>query len=318
MFAPLVSSNPKLGTSGGALGAYIADLGRDAPPSMFGVMGTYSTTDSFVYGAFGRAFLGEDQHRIQMFAGGGKANNDYQDFLGSGLPVQTTDDFKGYYASYLYRVAPSWFLGGQAFINNYAMLGANDLANSIIDILDLGGFNSNALGLRAEYDSRDNTQSPASGRHLIFSQLAYREALGGNVSFDVYNLKWRNYFGHGEGSVFAQQFEARYTHDAPNSGYSTLRFRGYIPGELRAPNVISWEGEERYYLAERWRLAAFAGVGCLHDDLNDCTDSGNLYASGGVGVHFVLRPKEKMVVRLDYARGEGGSEAFYMKFGQEF
>ncbi len=319
LLTPLVSSNPKLGTSGGAMAAYVTRLGLGrTPPSMFGAMATYSTTESYVYGAFARAFLGEDQHRILLFLGGGKANNDYQDYLGSGLEVETTDDFQAGYASYLYRISEHWYLGGQGVINHYSMLGANDFSNSIIDALNLGGFNSNALGLKVEYDSRDDTNSPLRGQFLTLGQQSYRESFGGDVDFDVFHVTWRYYLAHGEGSVFAQKLEGHFTYDAPPSGFSTLRQRGYIPGEFKAEHMVSWEGEERYYLADRWRIAAFAGLGCLVNSLSDCDDTGNLYLSGGVGVHFVLRPREKMIVRLDAAAGEGGSTGFYMKFGQEF
>jgi hypothetical protein len=318
MLTPLVNSNPKLGTSAGAMGAYIKKFDPQAPPSMFGAMGQYSTTDSYTLGFFARAFLGADEHRIMAVDIHARANNDYQDFLGSGIELRSTDEVEALYLSYLNRVAGDWFLGAHAVKNDYAMLGTNDIADSILEELDLEGFNSNALGLKALYDSRDNTQSPSSGRLFMANQFAYREAFGGEEGFDVYSAQYRQYFPQADGSVFAARVAGRVSHDAPRSGYSTLRLRGYVPGEFREPHSLSVEGEERYVLSERWRLAAFAGLGCLFEHIDDCGDTGKLYASGGVGVHYVLRPREKMIVRLDYARGEGGTEGLYVKFGQSF
>jgi hypothetical protein len=318
LLTPLVNSNPKLGTSVGALGAYVSKLHPQAPPSMFGVTGQYSTTDSYTLGAFARAFLGADEHRIVAVDMHARANNDYQDFLGSGLELRSTDQVHAMYLSYLKRISGNWFVGAHAVKNDYAMLGTNDIADLILEELDLEGFNSNALGLKVQYDSRDNTQSPSRGSFFMANQFAYRESLGGEESFDVYSGQYRRYFAQRDGSVFAGRVTGRFTHDAPRSGYSTLRLRGYVPGEFRQPHALTIEGEERYYLAERWRLSAFAGIGCLFEHVDDCGDSAMLYAAGGVGIHFVLRPREQMIVRLDYARGEGGSEGLYVKFGQSF
>lgn len=318
LLAPVLSSNPKLGTSAGALGAYVHRFSPQAPPSMFGATAQYSTTDSYTYGLFARAYLAEDRHRLLGFVGGGRANNDYQDFLGSGLEVGTTDDITLGYAAWLYRVSSNWYLGGQGLVNDYAMLGSNELTSIGLGLLGLDGFSSNALGLKLQYDSRDNTQAPSSGAFFNAGNLAYREALGGEESFDVYNASYARYIAHGGGSVLATHAELRLTHDAPPSGFSSIRMRGYVQGEFRDTHSALVEVEERYRLAERWRLAAFAGVTCLLDDPGDCGDTANLYAAAGLGVHFVLRPQDKMIVRLDFARGEGGSQGLYMAFGQAF
>jgi hypothetical protein len=47
MLTPTVSSDPKLGTTLGFMGAYIKKFDEESPASMFGVIGSYSDTDSF-------------------------------------------------------------------------------------------------------------------------------------------------------------------------------------------------------------------------------------------------------------------------------
>lgn len=318
LLTPVLSSNPKLGTSFGGMAAYIKQFHPQAPPSTFGGMATYSTTDSYAYGVFARAYLGPDKHRIALALGGGKANNRYENFLGSGLTAETTDQINALYGSYLMRVSKHWYVGGHAVVNRYGMFGGNEMASLVLDALELGGVNSNAVGLKAQYDTRDNTQSPGSGSYLRLSQLAYREALGGDVSFDIFLASFSRYLAHGRGSVLATNLSTRMTGDAPPSGYSTLRTRGYIPGEFRAPNSLALEVEERHYVAPRWRLAAFASLSCLFDDAGDCSEEESLYPAVGFGVHFVIRPEDKMIVRLDAAWGEAGSHGVYMSFGQAF
>src|SRR4051812_25959845 len=52
MLVPVVSSSPKLGTAGGALGAYLHKFDPDSRVSIFGAMAQYTTTDSLVASAF--------------------------------------------------------------------------------------------------------------------------------------------------------------------------------------------------------------------------------------------------------------------------
>ena len=92
LLTPTISSDPKLGSAVGFMGAYLKKFDDESPSSMFGVMGSYSDTDSFFYGAFVRSFFDNDKQRILAAVIDGKINNNYEDFLGSGLPVSTTDD----------------------------------------------------------------------------------------------------------------------------------------------------------------------------------------------------------------------------------
>ena len=49
---PLVSSDPKVSTSAGAMIGYMHSFDEVSPPSIFAVAGTYSTTDSWIAGVF--------------------------------------------------------------------------------------------------------------------------------------------------------------------------------------------------------------------------------------------------------------------------
>ena len=110
---PMISSDPKVGTSAGGMVGYMIKLDPESTSSMVGMGGTYSTTDSLLGGVFLRSFWDQDRKRLNLFAGGGKVNNDYEDFLGSGLPVQTTDNVKVFEGRYLQQVKGKWFAGGK-------------------------------------------------------------------------------------------------------------------------------------------------------------------------------------------------------------
>ena len=62
----------------------------------------------------------------------------------------------------------------------------------------------------------------------------------------------------------------------------------------------------------------FAGVASLYGDRLDWDDGKNLYASGGAGVQFVIKPKEKMVLNLEYAKGEDDNAGVYLGLGYSY
>ncbi|MEE4361479.1 MAG: hypothetical protein V2I63_08130 [Pseudomonadales bacterium] len=91
---PVVSSEPRVGTSAGGIAGYVHRFDPDSPVSTLGPTANHSTTDSYTAGLFAKTFFGADRHRLTAVIAAGKVRNDYDDFLGSGLPVQTTDDLR--------------------------------------------------------------------------------------------------------------------------------------------------------------------------------------------------------------------------------
>jgi len=282
LFVPIVSSAPKFGTSIGAMGAYLHQFDDDSPTSMFSIMGQYSNADSLFYGAFTRMFFDQDRQRLIAGAIRGEINNEYDDYLGSGLPVKTTDDIHAIFVRYTYRVKDDWFLGPQVISTDYAISGNDWYSQQLLARIGLTGFNSNGLGLVVEHDTRDNQNSPSVGSLFNFNNIAYREALGGDNSFDAYSLNFSKFFSHGNGHVLAARINGRWIQDAPAGGYSSVRLRGYTMGEYLAPHSTLIEVEERHHLKGRWGATAFAGVACLYGGDLDCADRDNIYPAIGV------------------------------------
>ena len=318
LFVPLVSSAPKFGTSIGAMGAYLHQFDDDSPTSMFGIIGQYSNTDSNFYGAFARMYFDHDKQRLILGAIRGKVNNEFEDFLGSGQLVKTTDDIHANFVRYLYRVKSDWFFGPQLLSTDYAISGNDWFSQQVLERIGLTGFNSNGLGLVVERDTRDNQNSPSEGSHLNFNNIAYRESLGGDVSFDAYSLNFRKFIAHGNGHVLAARIDGRWTDDAPPGGYSSVRLRGYTLGEYLAPHSTLIEVEERYHLKGRWGATLFAGVACLYGGGASCFSREDTYPAIGGGITYMLKVEEKMIARTEIAIGEGDNYGFYLKFGYEF
>lgn len=315
---PMVSSDPKVGTSAGGMVGYLFKLDPKSTSSMLGLAGTYSTTDSSLGGVFLRTYWKQDRRRLILFAGGGKINNDYEDFLGSGLPAQTTDNVKVIQGRYLHQVKDNWFAGVKGTYTNYLISSEDGNVNDALESLGLTGFDSVALGLIAMHDSRNNQNTPSSGIHFNLENFAYREALGGEENFDTYLMKFRHYVPHGSGHVLAYRIEGRWTSNASPGGYSSVFLRGYTRGQYLAPNSTMIEFEERLHVKGRFGVNLFAGLASLYGDGRNGLDSENLYPSIGLGGQIMLKEEEQMAMTFDVALGESGNNGFYMRFGQAF
>jgi hypothetical protein len=300
---PLVSSGPKMGSSVGAMVGYLHKFDEESPTSTFGLTGTYSDTDSYYLVLFATTYFDENTQRLIAALIYGEINNEY---LYDGLPqaVKTTDNFYASFIRYSYKVYDNWYVGGQFVNTDYEILGNDPFSNQVLTTIGLSGFSGNGVGLTAEYDTRENINSPQSGSFVNLNNLAYRKAIGSDVDFDEYTLNLRHYFDQHEKLVLAMRLDNRWTHDAPPAGYSSVDLRGYTSGQYIAHYGSVFELEERLDIAYGIGATLFGGVACLYESLGDCSDN--------------IKKEEKMVVRLEGAKGESGSYGIYLQFGRAY
>jgi hypothetical protein len=314
LIVPVFSSSPKLGTAIGGLGAYLHVFDPDSRVSLFGVTYQYTSTHSQIAGAFARSSFGHDHHRIVAMAALGHIKNDYADYLGTGQPLQTDDDLKAVAARYLFRAKGDWFIGAQGNAANYQVLGATAEDDLVLETLGIRGFNSAAIGAVVMHDSRDNEDMPTTGWFLNVNNLAYREALGGSSSFDAYRVDARTFWKHGGGHVLAVRQYNWLTNDAPSAAEATVILRGYKLGQYLSPYMSSLEVEERLSFSERWGATLFSGAAALYGEAPVPLDR-SIYPTFGAGLHFVLKPAQRMLVNLEYAQGIGDNRGLYLKLG---
>jgi hypothetical protein len=318
LLVPIFSANPKLGLSLGALAGYMHYFDQQSRPSIMGVNAQYTSTDSALGGVFARTSFGEDHHRLTAMVVGGRIKNNYDDYLGTGVPLKTEDDLSAVAGRYLYRVKDDWFAGVQALYTNYQVLGEDALDKQVLTVLGITGFNSGGIGAIAQHDSRDSEDNPTKGWYLNLNNIAYRDWIAGSNNFDVYRLELRGYWEHGDRNVFAVRQKNQFTVDAPPAAFAPISLRGYKTGQYLGKNMSSIEGEERWRFAERWTANVFAGVACLYGDGLDCTDSANVYPDFGVGVQYFLKQKEGIVLNLEVAKGKSDNAGIYMKMGYAY
>ncbi|MGH8642863.1 MAG: BamA/TamA family outer membrane protein [Burkholderiales bacterium] len=318
LLAPVFSSNPKLGTSLGALAGYLHYFDQKSRPSIFAATGQYTSTESIVAGAFAKTSFDEDHQRLIAALVYGNIKNDYDDYLGTGVPLRNDATLKSFIVRYTYRVKGDWFIGAQGIYQNFAIAGDTAFDDQVLDVLGVKPFKSAGAGLVVQNDSRDSENMPTRGWLLNLNNIAFRESLGGDNDYDVYRAEVRYFIPHGNRNVFAIRQLNHLTSDAPAAARAPVQLRGYKVGQYTGEYMSAIEAEERYRFAEKWTATVFVGVACLYGDGKKCSDGANLYAAAGAGAQYILKPKEGIVLNLEYAAGEDGNYGFYLKLGYGF
>ena len=305
---------PKLGTSVGVLGAYVTVFDPGSQVSLFGVMYQYTSTESSIGGVVARTSFGADHHRIIGIAAFGSIKNDYEDYLGTGQPLKTNDDLKSVAGRYMYRVGGDWFVGAQGNAANYQVLGATPEDDLVLDTLGIGGFNSAALGAVLMHDSRNSLDMPTGGWYANVNNLAYREALGGENSFDAYRAHFKIFVPHAGKHVLAFRQFNWLTHSAPSGAQATVTLRGYKFGQYLAPYMSSVEAEERVSLGRRWGATLFGGIAGLYGT-SDTPLERQAYPMFGLGLQFIIKPDKHMLANFEYAQGIEDNHGLILKLG---
>jgi hypothetical protein len=314
LLVPVFSSSPKLGTAVGGLGAFLHVFDPESRVSLFGATYQYTSTHSQIFCVFARTSSGADHHRLVLIGAFGLIRNDYEDYLGTGQPLKTDDHLKAVAARYLFRAAGNWFIGAQGNAANYQVLGATAEDDLVLETLGVQGFKSAGLGAVLMHDSRDNQDMATTGWLLNINNLAYREALGGAESFDAYRVDLRAFWKHGNGHVLAVRQYNWLSADAPSAAQATVMLRGYKQGEYLSPYMASLEVEERLSFNPRWGATLFGGAAGLYGDAPVPLDR-TVYPTVGAGLHFVIKPKERMNVNLEYAQGIEHNRGVYVRLG---
>lgn len=319
LITPLLQSNPKLGTSFGAMVGYMNYFDTLSRPSIFAIMGQYTTTKSIIAGIFGRISFSKDHHRIISGLMYGHVNNDYEDYLGTGVPLKSDAELRSFITRYTYRIYGNCFIGAQGIYQNFLINGATDFDDQVLDYLGVVGYKSGGGGLVAQLDSRDNENSPTKGWFLNLNNLAYREFLGSDQDFDVIRADLRHYIPHGKGHVVAIRSLNHFTFDSPTVTKAPVQLRSYKTGQYNDNYMSSLEVEERYAIGKKFTATVFLGLAYLYGgQLYNPESDSHYFPAGGGGVQYRLKPKEGIVLNLEYAIGKDDNQGLYLKMGYAF
>lgn len=178
------------------------------------------------------------------------------------------------------------------------------------------------LGPVVSYDSRDNRFSATKGFFIPLGADFYNGAFGADVDFAMLELAYNSY--HALGSkrmILAFRAAAKYAtsnvpyYMTPAIG-SGPDLRGYAHGRYRDQLVMAAQSEFRYNFWWHLGAVAFVGIGTVASGFGAMFD-GPALPSYGLGLRYFMHPKERLVVRIDYARGREDGQ-MYFSVGEAF
>lgn len=322
---PIPVSNPAIGNglAVAALGIYTHD--KASPPWITAIGGMYSDTHSWAVAVGQQANLRQDAVRLTLGGGGGDFHLDFYG-IGAGAgarnhAIPIDQQGAGLLAEALFRVHPNTYVGVR--YRGIAVKTTLDLSEIPFPDQQLPEFEldsaSSAIGLAAEYDSRDSQFDPRKGSYATAQFLVAAEALGSDFDYNRFELAANTYHALSEKSVIAGRLALCDTGDGAPF-YDLCMFgqnndlRGYDPGRYRDHTLASVQVEYRRDLFWRFGAVAFAGVGGVAPSFDKL---GKLLPAAGVGLRFKASKTHAVNASFDFAFGED-SQAFYFYIGEAF
>ena len=213
----------------------------------------------------------------------------------------------------------------------YGQLGLRYTRTTIADVdqggvIELGrlagarGGTTSQIVTGLAWDSRDNVFAPAKGAYVLTSVTYSGSALGSNYQFGRYIADARRYWTIGPGVLAGQAYleatsgQPPFDQMALLGGSSTMR--GYVHGRYRDRDLAAAQVEYRMPVVGRFGVAAFAGAGTVAPTVSMLSSSTMLPTFGG-GARWLLLPKQRTTVRVDFAKGKN-SAGFYVAFNEAF
>lgn len=315
---PIPVSNPTIGTGLALSGIYLhaqEEEKADAPSTTTGLVGLYTSTQSWGFGAFHDGYYLQDRIRVRAGLGYGLFNLKY---FGIGENSFFRDQPRDYTAQGIVfapralvktPIANTYF-GLQyyfmSFKNTFDLATLHPLLPRFTYTTQTGG-----LGLVAVYDARNSNLWPTRGSWIEASANKFGDRFGGNFEYYKYVGKLAHYFPLAETLTLAARADGKFIDGrAPSYDLPQIKIRGFPGGKYAARNAVSAQAEARWNFLNRWNLLLFGGGGRIADDISDLSSNPTHWA-GGSGFRYALSREHGLNAGIDVAYGDGRVEIYF-------
>lgn len=324
---PIPVSNPAIGSGLAVAALALYKPAGAAEAWTTGVGGAYTDTESWFVGAFQRANFRNDRFRPTAGAGYGDFNLDFYGIgsdsgdRGRSIAIEQKGAFALVEATA--RIAPNFYIGPAfRYLDISTSLNLEDIDFPDLDIpAPERESRSSALGLTAEYDTRDSQYGPRRGLYSTAQVFRADDAFGSDFDYTRTEFTLNGYYPLSEKTVVASRLSlCDVGDDAPF--YDLCAFgsnhdlRGYVSGQYRDQAMAAVQIELRQQLPRRFGFVVFAGVGGVAASLDGIADERALPAAG-VGLRYQASRQYGLNISVDYARGRD-SDAVYFYIGEAF
>jgi len=323
---PIPIANPTLQQGLAVVGAALYHLGEDAPASLTGAGGFYTSTKSWGYGLVQKVYTSHDRWRITAGAVRFKLNLRYYGVDADPGPndpyLSFSLDGKVYGAEVLRSLGKHLYTGvGYIYLSNTTSF---DFKENLPEetLRDLSFARSvAAVAIPFLWDTRDNLLNAKRGNYLNLTAIFSDDAVGSDYTYQQYRLGFSHYQHLNDRMVLAVRGTACDTQNrAPFYLLCTL---GAGDGMRGFPVEVYWSrasaaavAEWRWNFAGRWGMIAFAGAGSTGRGITNLSRD-NLVPSYGVGIRFMMAKDYGVNIGIDYGRSND-RDAFYFRVGEAF
>lgn len=323
LLVPIPTSTPTFGTGlilGGAWFYSQTEEQKESQPASFtGGAAGYTSNESWVAGVMQQNYWKEDTWRFTGVAAymdlkldlnvedAGEESDSGLDWLVKG-PL-----FQGRISR---RIKGDWYMG---VTGRYL-----DITQALeLDAEDVDyGISSNitavAVGLNLDYDSRDMPSNAYQGRYLELKALTSFLSETEGDSYQSYHARFRAYHPLKDSLVLAWEVNgcAR-GGDIPLWDTCRLGLRGFSATSYLGKRSLYAQAEIRWRFYQRWGLVGFAGAGRIYEPILGIGEDDTI-PSYGAGIRFMVLESQRINVRVDYARSQGGDSAWYLSVTEAF
>ena len=313
---PYINYNRSTGLALGLLPMAMYKVNKEdtvSPASVSGLIGVYTTNDSWFGMFFQQLYLKQDTWRIT--AAGGLGNYNFQFYVP--LPV---NDFLDYNTSFLFLYANV----NRRVVNDlYAGIHFTYLQfdTQFGEIPQPKTTEQYGTGIVLSYDKRTDVYYPRGGYISNANWSTFPTWLGNDNQSDKIELDHNHYFpsrsdkdviacrakvGLGIGSLpFEQQFII---------GREDIR--GYSEGRYRGEQMVALQGEYRWNFHKKMSAVGFFGLASIFGSINE-DQNGEILPGLGTGFRYNVFEQYHMNVGFDIAVGKN-DWGFYFRIGEAF
>ncbi|MBP7345800.1 MAG: hypothetical protein KA952_04605 [Sediminibacterium sp.] len=327
---PILTSTPETGVRfGGALEYFFNAKEKDSEARGSYIHGqlTYSTLGQFEAKATWQVFTKGEKFVFRGSAGYSTYNDR---FWGVGNNTVAENNYlaqdysRVFLESRTYRLLRNqWYIGLKLDYNDvYNVVNLRPLSISEQQVSGINGSKSLGLGPAILYEGRDFPFSAHKGAFAEFYFSRNISFKNNPYDFNTWFLDLRKFYPLTPNSTLAFQLSSIHTsgnvplRELPRVGGSVL-MRGYFTGRFRDRSFTALQAEYRFHIW-RWVYGAAFGSAGLIDDAPSSYSTSNLLKAGGLGLRFLVNKKNRMFLRIDYARNSTAGGAYYIRLNEAF
>ncbi len=313
---PYISYNRSVGAMLGALPMAMYKINPEdtiSPSSITGLLGLYTTNDTWLVMTFSKLYFLEDRWRVVFAAATGTFN--FQFFVADPINqhIDYGTDMVFAKIEVQRRVVEDLYFGFNytysEFVNQFEIAPGFDTTTTL-----------QGVGAILTYDIRDNVYYPETGYLANLRYDTYPKAFDNLQTSQKITIDYQQFWSQGEKNVIAARaFGGFGIGDISfNQQFivGNIDLRGYTQGTYRGDQMMAVQGEYRWNFYNKMSAVGFGGVASVFNSINSEFD-GRLLPAVGVGFRYVVFEENHMNVGLDAAVGDG-DWGIYFRIGEAF